>query len=263
MKALARRLASLASYVPRQARVIFVAHDISNSTDATFSPGNSTAPELFARQLAFLQERFHFVPLEEILSQENTQPMASLTFDDGFLTVRTRAAAVLAKKSIPFALFCNRKAISEGKLDYDAEYAPLPPTSARIYLDASEIKEFHRSGALIGSHGATHASLAKVPHERLTDEIDGNKAFLEDLLGQDVFHFAFPYGKPRHITHKAMERARAAGHKHLYSATPAYLSAEPCENASTLIPRVSLHNQNERDLHLLLNKLAFALATGG
>jgi len=262
MKSLFRKLFDTHSYVPSSARLILVSHDISSPSDATYSKGNSTPPELFERQLSFLQEKFQFVSLPELLRSESPEPLAALTFDDGFLTVKTRAASILSARLIPFSIFCNGKAVAEQRLDYGSEYEPLDFSRTRFYLNESELKELHKNGVGIGSHGLTHQPLGSLGAESLKQEIAENKRYLENLLGSAVTNFAFPFGKPRHISEAAIRVCQEAGHSRLFSALPSYVPRNKLELPETLIPRVSLHMQSEADLNVLLNRMAIKEVAG-
>lgn len=254
VKTVLKRVASVSSCVPGGARAIFVMHDISAPSEHTFSPSDSTPPELFERQLDFFQERFTFVPLGSLLaSREGGR--ASLTFDDGFLTVLTRAYPILKRREIPFTVFCNGRAMREGRLDFDPRFPSAPQHKGRIFLDESDVRELSRAGAGIGSHGATHASLAGLDAPSLAAEIGGNKTYLEGVVGKEVIDFAFPYGKARDIEPSGISACVAAGHQHLYSAIPGYLPRE-ASGAPAVLPRISLHLQEVSALHLLLNRLA-------
>lgn len=262
MKSLFRKLFDARSYVPRSARLVLVSHDVSSPSDATYSKGNSTPPELFERQLSFLQKKFQFVSLADLLSSDSPEPLAALTFDDGFLTVKTKASSILSARSIPFTIFCNGKAVTEQRLDYGSEYEPLDFSRTRLYLNESELKELHRNGAEVGSHGLTHQPLGSLGAESLKQEIAENKQYLENLLGSAVTSFAFPFGKPRHISEAAIHACLEAGHSRLYSALPSYVARRKLEIPETLIPRVSLHMQSEADLNVLLNRMAIREVTG-
>jgi peptidoglycan/xylan/chitin deacetylase (PgdA/CDA1 family) len=47
----------------------------------------------------------------------------------------------------------------------------------------------------IGSHGLTHADLTKISLSEAKKEIEGSKAYLENLLGHRVYMFSYPDGK--------------------------------------------------------------------
>lgn len=257
MKALLKALAGSRSWIPTGARLILVSHDISAAGDPTYSAANSTPPSLFQRQLEFLKARFRFVPLAHLLADPDPKPLAALTFDDGFLTVATRAAPMLRKLSVPFTVFCNAQAIRDARLDYGEEYEPLPTERCRFYMNEMEVRELVAGGASIGSHGFSHRPLAALDSDRLRFEVSGNKEFLEALTGAPVPDFAFPFGKRRHISEAALAACRHAGHSRIYSAQAGYAQA-----GAELIPRASLHLQDEQALHLLLNRLALSRLIG-
>ncbi len=255
MKSLLRAFAGLASHVPQGARLILVSHDISSSDEDTFTPGNSTPPELFSRQLRFLKDRFRFVSLPELFSDKDPGPLATLTFDDGFRTVHSRAAGILQKEEVPFTVFCNGLAIREGRLNYGKGYEPVPFGKTRFYLDENEVRSLHTSGTGIGSHGTSHQPLSEAEPGELEAEVSGNKKYLEGITGSPVIDFAFPFGKPRHINTAAVNACLSAGHERLYSAIPRYVRDRDLVSKEKLIPRASLHLQQEADLHVLLNRL--------
>jgi len=47
---------------------------------------------------------------------------------------------------------------------------------------------------VVGAHTMHHVSLIKVSLALAKAEIDGSKAYLEQLLGEPVLDFAYPYG---------------------------------------------------------------------
>jgi peptidoglycan/xylan/chitin deacetylase (PgdA/CDA1 family) len=257
-----KHLAAMGSWVPPGARVVFNMHDISCPDEPTFSPSDSTPPGLFERQLDFLQERFRFVELEDLLQERSSShPRASLTFDDGFATVLSRAREILRKRKIPYAVFCSRRAIEEGLLDFDPKFPAAPQGSGKIFLDAADLLHLHAEGVLIGSHGKTHSALANLSPSAALEEVADNKTYLEALLGAPVNHFAFPYGKASHFDQTSVDICRSVGHKFLYSGIPSYISGKGAPS-KRVIPRVTIHLQDEPALHLLFNRLALRRLLG-
>jgi hypothetical protein len=61
-------------------------------------------------------------------------------------------------------------------------------------LNATELREMHSAGMEIGSHSVNHVRLGAVDDTRLMQELVDSKATLEDILGNAVTSFAFPYG---------------------------------------------------------------------
>jgi len=57
----------------------------------------------------------------------------------------------------------------------------------------------------IASHGVSHSYLANLSSEQLLYELSNSKLKLEELTGNDIFHFAYPYGQYNDYCLKAVE----------------------------------------------------------
>jgi peptidoglycan/xylan/chitin deacetylase (PgdA/CDA1 family) len=64
----------------------------------------------------------------------------------------------------------------------------------------------------VGSHTLTHPVLSGLPEASQKDEIEGSKAQLEEIVGQPVGSFAYPYGARSHYTAQTVVAVRAAGY---------------------------------------------------
>lgn len=112
-----------------------------------------------------------------------------LTFDDGCENFREYAWPVLKKYGFPATLFVIAGMLGGATSWMDTEDARKTPL-----LDAAAVRELHREGLSIGAHTLTHARLAQCPPGVAREEIAGSKARLEDLLGEAVPDFCYPYG---------------------------------------------------------------------
>jgi len=65
-----------------------------------------------------------------------------------------------------------------------------------LMLTDEQLIKLHRSGMEIGGHTVTHPIMAKMPVEKVQQEIDGNQQRLESLLETHIRFFAYPNGKP-------------------------------------------------------------------
>jgi peptidoglycan/xylan/chitin deacetylase (PgdA/CDA1 family) len=148
------------------------------------------------------------------------------TFDDGYRSVLTIAAPILAKYELPAVIFsCSApneerrllwwdyvagsegEAAVEGWKDraYDEWLAgcvvPAPIASdadPRATLTPAEIGELSRQpGIEIGAHTARHPILSRAPAARQRDEIADNQAALGRWTGRPVRALAYPNGRPR------------------------------------------------------------------
>ncbi|MBI4478311.1 MAG: polysaccharide deacetylase family protein, partial [Acidobacteria bacterium] len=73
-------------------------------------PSMLISRRMFERHIAWLGTQFHFVSLDEIgaralQSRPFTEPVAAITFDDGYRDVYDHAFPVLQRKGIPAAVF--------------------------------------------------------------------------------------------------------------------------------------------------------------
>jgi len=115
-----------------------------------------------------------------------------LTFDDGYSGVFEHAYPILHNAGIPFAVFVVSSAIGATdawmrSINGDHPAYPL--------MSRGQVAEVANAGVGIGSHSRHHADLPTLDAEALRDEVYGSRAELEDLLGQKVDSFAYPYGR--------------------------------------------------------------------
>jgi peptidoglycan/xylan/chitin deacetylase (PgdA/CDA1 family) len=61
-------------------------------------------------------------------------------------------------------------------------------------MDKAQIKDWLAAGQEIGSHTLSHPRLTQIPASQAREEISGSKKKLEDLFGQPIEHFCYPYG---------------------------------------------------------------------
>ncbi len=279
----------------RGRRFIFTYHDISHPDKPFFSPHNSTPYSLFLRQLALIRKNFTLISLDEIVRPDLSpdKSYACITFDDGVKSVKDMASPVLEKWEIPFAVFVNRRAVSLNRLwisdmelepdfreemdrQYGSKDVPLIESlkasaafndsvpgfhmpryeHSSVYMNAEDIRSLSQKGVTIGSHTCSHVVLSNTAREVQMTEIADNKAFLDDLLGQDTTHFAFPFGKKEHFTHETVEILKSAGHKYLYTSNPSSFGKAELQEPY-LIPRIGVLDQDERSLCFHINRQIF------
>jgi peptidoglycan/xylan/chitin deacetylase (PgdA/CDA1 family) len=61
-------------------------------------------------------------------------------------------------------------------------------------MGGSELRELLQCNVEIGSHSATHQRLSRISPTAMEAEVRESKSALENLLGQEVPFFAYPYG---------------------------------------------------------------------
>jgi len=162
-------------------------------------------------------------------SLAGTAPLPSrpvlVTFDDGYRSVFTIGAPMLAAHGIPAVVFaCSDPIVRRALLWFDAvaardgeaavepwkgrDYGPwlvacargtqtVSETDARALMTSEELGILSRQpGIEIGGHTARHPILAQAPLAVQREEIFDNRAALEAWTGRPVRAFAYPNGRP-------------------------------------------------------------------
>jgi peptidoglycan/xylan/chitin deacetylase (PgdA/CDA1 family) len=127
-----------------------------------------------------------------------------LAFDDGYECVHQRAFPVLSELAWPAATFMPSGYIGRWN-DWDHQ---LLGRRFR-HLSADELREQHRSGWTVGSHGITHTDLTQLDNPGLRRELVDSKKRLEDLLGASVTWLAFPFGR---YNQRVIDESASAGY---------------------------------------------------
>ena len=79
-------------------------------------------------------------------------------------------------------------------------------------LDEEQLQRLARHPLVtIGGHTTTHTNLARASTSAVEWEMAANRTFLQDVTGQPVRHFAYPFGHARACGNREAEIARAVG----------------------------------------------------
>lgn len=238
-------------------RFIFLYHDVSDPDAPQHSPDYSTRPARFRQQVELIASHFHVVPLDEVVSAEANggRRLASVTFDDGFLSVRDVALPVLNAKGLPCAVFVNGVAVRENRLANGLGAAAERAYGEKVFLDADDLRRLDRDGVLIGSHTSSHKILSSCDDAELEEEVSGNKRFVEELTGRPVRHLALPYGKREHYDGRVLRFCREAGHEYVYSTNPSFFTpAEVRGAAARPVPRLPLLDETPEQMLFYVNR---------
>ena len=191
----------------------------------------TVSAEAFERQLRWLWRwQYKVVGLEAVVaSQEQGGPMPRrttvITFDDGYEETCTIAWPLLKRFGLTATVF-----VTPGEVG-------LPG-----FATWEQIRSVAQEGMTIGSHTMHHSYLPLVPAERLSEELVGSKAAIEQRIQRPINFLSYPIGG---YTLEAQRVAQEAG----------YLGACTTNRAvTTAMDRFALRRikMTDRDAHPLL-----------
>jgi peptidoglycan/xylan/chitin deacetylase (PgdA/CDA1 family) len=168
---------------------------------------NDVSPRRFRAQIeAALADGFTFVPASELAIDADHGNRLAITFDDGFRSVATNAAPILAEYGIPWTVFVVGE-WAEGR----------HPTTPQLFLDWDEITTLARSGVTIGSHSMTHPDFGRITGQNVVDELAGVRQRIAQRTGIDATEFAIPFGQSKNWSGSASRAAASAGYTLVYA----------------------------------------------
>jgi len=177
-----------------------------------------------------------------------------LTFDDGYRSLLTLAAPLLARFRVPATIFVNTGPIARGELFWFDALArargeeAVEAAKALPHRAWEELTVVHRQrvevedpnaplgreelarlaampGIAIGGHTAEHPILARAPRAVQAREIGEQRRELAGWLGRPVTAFAYPNGRPGlDYTAETLSLVREAGYDDAFTTAPGFAS---------------------------------------
>lgn len=242
--------------VPPGKRTIFVYHDVSDPGAPQHTVEYSTPIALFRAQIDVLARSFTFVTLDDLVGGAGGgRRLASITFDDGYLSLCDQVLPELSSRGIPFTVFLNGSAVTANQLDYGPAYAHLNRRyGEKVFLDEDDVRALSAAGVTVGSHGWDHRPVAGLDEAGRQAQIGANKTYLESLLGQAVRHFALPFGKRQHYDPQVVDYCHGIGHTYVYSTNPTFFDPADLPAGGQLLPRVELAREPTEMIGFMLNR---------
>ncbi|MFM9938449.1 MAG: polysaccharide deacetylase family protein [Hyphomicrobiaceae bacterium] len=151
-----------------------------------------------------------------------------VSFDDNFkswhqsrqLLDETGVRATFYVNSLPFRDRCSDAELA-------AFFERIRFGGERVTMTTVELRELARDGHTIGCHSHSHHLLSALPREAWDSEIRQSKVVLEEIIGQPVEHFAYPYGMRRCFSPALYDYCLEIGFRSVAAAIPAMLHAGP------------------------------------
>ncbi len=157
-------------------------------------------PVDFERQLQIIRDRgYTTLTMSELhngLADPSRLPAKSvaITFDDGY-SDQLDAFALLQKYNMKATFFIITSGQASDWCIGMNRHHDQPQPCGNDFMSATDIKMLDRSGTIeIGNHTADHLRLDGLGPEAQAYQIISAKQALEQLLGHDIYSFAYPYG---------------------------------------------------------------------
>ena len=166
--------------------------------------GTWTHPSIFKRHVNFVKKKgLSGISRDLLKSLIWNEGAVLFTFDDAYKCVYELAFPVLREAGLNGAIFIVTKYIGSTN-DWDLNFG-----FKFSHVGKSEIRELHENGWIIGSHTHTHPDLLRVSEKKLKEELKVSRQILEDIIGDEVFAIAYPYGR---YDERVLESALEAGY---------------------------------------------------
>lgn len=156
--------------------------------------GLTVATSDFKRQMSWLNrlgyKGLSMTDLMPYLRGEKIGKVVGITFDDGYANVLENALPILSDYGFTATnYFVIRQLGGSNVWDHD-EGVPKS-----VLMDKQGLLNWFEAGHEVGSHTLNHPVLARLSPELAINEIAQSKNELEQIIGQEVTAFCYPYGK--------------------------------------------------------------------
>ena len=173
-------------------------------TEWTSLPENREAgAELYDVTVANFQDQMQLLKPNQynvgVFGDDSLAPHARqviITFDDGEMNNFDQAFPILKQCGFPAYFFIIAKYIGHSG-----------------YMGWDEIRELHKAGMTIGSHGFSHEILTNLLDTQIEEELRASKKYLERNLGFEVDTFSVPKG---FCDDNVIQKAYDAGYKRIF-----------------------------------------------
>ena len=195
---------------------------------------NTTIEQFISHTNELVKDKYDVIRLDKVIKglqgEINLKDRTvSITIDDAYLSVYTKAWPILKKLNLPFTLFISTDVI-------DSNFSN--------YMNWDQIRELVDNGVLVGSQTKSHPHLHRLSAKQILNEIQySNKRFIKEL-GFKPKLFAYPYGE---YDNKTIEIVQGSGFEAAFGqhSGVAHVSAGIFE-----LPRFAM-NENYGDLNRL------------
>ncbi|MBP1750724.1 MAG: polysaccharide deacetylase domain protein [Deltaproteobacteria bacterium] len=195
--------------------IILLYHRIVDDSSAYLDKGPGMHHHVydFEKEISYLKKHYQILSIDETVARIKSRryfekPTVAITFDDGYrdnftldgeekISIRTkgekRAACIELASALKSMPDVRCKELLQGifeRLDFHPNEA-----KTRMMLNWDEVRVMAGNGITFGSHSHTHPILSRMPVAEAKEELLDSKKIIEEQLGQQVKHFAYPNGR--------------------------------------------------------------------
>jgi peptidoglycan/xylan/chitin deacetylase (PgdA/CDA1 family) len=164
----------------------------------------------FARQMDALERGARVLPASFHGKLPAGGKCVAITFDDALQTVADYAVPELAARSFHSTIF-----VPVGLIGRRPNWATKDGDEvSEQVMSLERLKQIVSPLVELGSHTNTHPVICELDEKRRRSEIDGSLYALQELTGQVISLFSFPYGR---YDSASVELCRAAGYEFAFS----------------------------------------------
>jgi peptidoglycan/xylan/chitin deacetylase (PgdA/CDA1 family) len=165
-------------------------------------------PQAFARQMRLMKALGYrglgMRSLLPYLRGEKSGKVFGITFDDGYANNLEHALPVLQQTGFEATCYFVSHMLGQTN-SWDADKG----VSSKPLMNEAQLRQWADAGQEVGSHGALHLNYAQSSDDEVKADLLRSRERLQDLSGQTVSHFCYPFGAfaPQH-----MAMVQAAGY---------------------------------------------------
>lgn len=172
------------------------------------------SPKAFRDQIDFIRNSYPIIKLrhirEALQDGGDSARKVVITFDDAYTDFHGWAFPVLASWGVPSTVFVPSGFIGRcNEWDLADRGCPKRPVMAETQLRA-----LHETGLVdFGSHTVDHVRMAGLEISEMRRQAVASKRTLEDLLGEPITMFAYPYGQLGDFSRRTTQLLAQAGYE--------------------------------------------------
>lgn len=181
-----------------------------------------TSPGIFEELLSGMEDHgVRFIDFDKavdrIVSSDipQDQCLVAFSWDDGFEECFTCIKPVLDNRGLRAAFFINPGFI-DGDDAYRYHFTHRVVMVDKPPMSWEQVRVLSSEGHVVGAHTLDHLSLDSDNAEMLQKQIVGSKNRIEEVIGNKVEHFAFPFGKLKQLSPLGLQIA-LSNFKYVYS----------------------------------------------